>query len=92
MKAHPIVEGTGDAWPAVLGYNRLLPKEGGEILVRCAGDILVAAGVYERGPHDGLCDRLRAALGATGILEWPGYALFWRQAAEWLGSGKRSVS
>ena len=92
VKAHPIVEGTGDAWPAVLGYNRLLPKEGGEILVRCAGDILVAAGVYERGRTMAFATDCAPHWAPPEFLEWPGYALFWRQAAEWLGSGKRSVS
>ena len=92
VKAHPIVEGTGDAWPAVLGYNRLLPKEGGEILVRCAGDILVAAGVYERGRTMAFATDCAPHWAPPEFLEWPGYALFWRQASEWLGSVKRSVS
>ena len=39
--AHPTMAGLPETWPQVLGYNRLIPKEGAEIVAKVHEDPLV---------------------------------------------------
>ncbi|OZF51362.1 glutamine amidotransferase [Rhodococcus sp. 14-1411-2a] len=46
---HPTVSGSGTEWPALLGYNRVIAKDGVAVPATINGDPLVAAGAYGKG-------------------------------------------
>lgn len=47
--AHPALGGIEGEWPALLGYNRTLPKDGTTVLAMVGDDPLVAVGHHGRG-------------------------------------------
>lgn len=49
--AHPALGGCGDAWPSLFGHNRVVAKEGAQVLATIDGDPLVALDAY----HGGRC-------------------------------------
>ncbi|WP_159500609.1 glutamine amidotransferase [Microbacterium sp. 18062] len=82
---HPAIGGAGSEWPALLGYNRTIPKDGADVLATMGGDPLVAVGEYGEGrsavftsdcsPHwapPAFCD------------EWPGYAQLFNGIVRWV--------
>jgi uncharacterized membrane protein len=81
---HPILRSLNwDAAPVFLGYNRVGPRDGADLLMTAGGDPLLA--VWNRGrgrvaafassptPHWGAC-----------FIQWPGYAEFWRNVLTWV--------
>ena len=45
VKEHPVLAGLGE-WPRVLGYNKTVLKEDGELLATVEGDPFIALGTY----------------------------------------------
>lgn len=83
--AHPALGGVDGAWPHLLGYNRVRPRAGAEVLATLNADPLVAVGAYGSGrsavftsdcsPHwapEPFCE------------EWDGYAKVFGGLVEWL--------
>lgn len=83
---HPVVKGLPwNTFAPVFGYNEVLPKESGDVLVRIkeTGHPLIVAGEYGKGriltymsdpaPHWGINFEL-----------WEGYDSFWTQALNWV--------
>lgn len=80
---HPILRGLKwDTAPVFLGYNKVEPRRGADLLMTGDGDPLLAAWSRGRGrvvaftssptPHWGAC-----------FIQWPGYAEFWRNVLMW---------
>ena len=46
---HPIVAGLPTKWPDLLGYNRVLPKDGTDVVVTVGDDPLIVAGAFGSG-------------------------------------------
>ncbi len=83
---HPAVKGLPwDAFPPIFGYNELVPRDGGDVLVRVreTGHPLVVTGRHGKGrvliyasdpaPHWGINFEL-----------WEGYDAFWQKALRWV--------
>lgn len=47
--SHPSLGGSGEEWPALLGYNRVVAKGGVAVPATINGDPLVAAGTFGKG-------------------------------------------
>jgi len=81
---HPILDGIGGAWPALLGYNHLLAKPDATVLasyenrpilaVRAVGQGRTLAWASDVGPH--WCPE--------PFLEWEGFERLWGQSVRWL--------
>jgi uncharacterized membrane protein len=80
---HAILAGIPDAWPWLLGYNRVLPGRG-QTLMTINGDPLLVVDEAGRG---------RVAIYASDVLPhwapkefiaWPYYGRFWGQLIKWL--------
>lgn len=82
--SHPVSDGLGGAWPAILGYQRFAAKAGAEVVstvgahplvvVDRVGEGRVAAVATDMGPH---------WLPAE-FVEWDGYGRLWNQLIGWL--------
>jgi uncharacterized membrane protein len=87
VAAHPVVDGLEAAWPAVLGYNRVTPREDSQVLVTVGDDVLLAcrevvsgrtvAYTTDCGPH--WCP--------PPFVAWPGYRTLWQQMVRWASGG-----
>jgi uncharacterized membrane protein len=81
---HPVLDGVGDAWPALLGYNRFGLKDDAHLLARVGEDPLLAVRMVGAG---------RTAVWASDIgphwcpdefVAWPGYGRLFGQLTHWL--------
>ena len=81
---HPALDGVPEDWPAVLGYNRVTPRPGAEVLVRCAEDPLVACGEYHGGRSAVFTSDCAPHWGPPAFLDWPGYGPLWANLVAWL--------
>ncbi|MEM4029344.1 MAG: glutamine amidotransferase [Thermofilaceae archaeon] len=83
---HPVTRGI--AWetcPPFLGYNRLKPKRGAEVLARVGenGDPLIVA--WERGSGRVIAFASDPVLHwGINFVKWEQYGRFWTQALKWL--------
>jgi uncharacterized membrane protein len=86
---HPVFDGIPSQWPRFLGYSRILPKEGAELLMRAGDDAFLVLGEHGKGraaafasspgPHWG---------GMPEYLGWQGHDRFWCNLVEW-AAGRR---
>lgn len=82
---HPALGGAGENWPHLLGYNRVLPREGYEVLATVNEDPLVAVGDYGKGRtavFTSDCSPHWAP--AEFCEEWPGYDKLFGGLIDWL--------
>ena len=84
---HAIVEGMGEKWPVLLGFNELRLKPSAHLIAQVGQHPLLASMDVERG---------RSLIWASDIgphwcpkefAEWSGYSKLWQNAVKWL-SGK----
>lgn len=83
-KDHPVLKGIEGEWPTFLGYNRLLPKEGGEILAKCGKDVFLAVGQYGNGRTAAFASDCAPHWGTPEYLNWEHYGRFWSNMVKWL--------
>ena len=82
--AHPIIRGlAGDPWPALLGYNRVVPRTGASLVVAVGDDPLLVAGSYGAGRGVAVTSDGGPHWGPPPFLAWPGYATMWQQLVGW---------
>ncbi len=84
---HPVVAGLDQTWPAVLGYNRVTPRPDAQVLVAVGEDPLVVVGDCGRGRAMAFTTDCGPHWAPPPFVDWPGYAQFWKQAADWLSPG-----
>ena len=84
---HPVLDGVPAPWPALLGYNRVTERPGAEVLVRCAGDPLVACWEYGAGRSAVFTSDCAPHWAPPEFVAWPGYRRLWPNLLRWLASG-----
>ena len=84
QKDHPVVAGMPDQWPMLLGYNRLIAKEGAETPIRINGDPLVALGKYGKGRTCAFATDCAPHWAPVEFCTWPGYTRLWANLVTWL--------
>jgi len=80
---HPALGGTGSQWPALLGFNRTLPREGGEVLVEVDGHPLIAVREVGRGRSAVFTSDMSPHWAPPAFMEWEGYARLWTALVSW---------
>jgi uncharacterized membrane protein len=85
LAAHPIVAGLADEWPQLLGYNRVHPKPGADVIVELdSGDPLVVAWNRGQGRAVAFTSDCGPHWCPPPFLEWAGYGRLWPQLAGWV--------
>ena len=85
LPSHPIVEGLGGVWPALLGYNRVRPRDGAEIIVSVDDDPLIVAGTHGQGRAVAFTSDCGPHWCPPPFVDWDGYARLWVQLVGWAG-------
>lgn len=85
--SHAILSGVGDAWPALLGYNRFDVKEDAMVLARVDGAPLLAVRSVGEGRTLAWASDIGPHWCPDEFVEWPGYRLLFSQAVSWLAKG-----
>ena len=87
---HPLLSGIPlETLPPILGYNRVLPREGCPVIASWAGgsDPLLAAGEFGKGRTLAYTSDPAPHWGCNFVF-WEHYGRLWRNAVEWL-AGRR---
>jgi uncharacterized membrane protein len=82
---HPAIGGAGTEWPALLGYNKTVLKEGSTLVASINGDPLVAVaeiGLGRSAVFTSDCSPHWAPLAFCE--DWPGYASIFNGLTAWL--------
>jgi len=87
LPAHPIVAGLPDRWPALLGYNRVLPRDDADLVVSVAGDPLIVAGAHGQGRAVAFTSDCGPHWCPPPFVEWDGYAPMWQRVVTWVAGG-----
>ena len=81
---HPVMAGLPETWPQVLGYNRLLPKEGAEVVAKVHEDPLVVLGQYGEGRVCAYATDCAPHWSPEAFCNWEGYPVLWDNLLNWL--------
>ena len=84
MPEHPIAAGLGGEWPGVLGYNRLIPKPGAEVIAALNDDPMIVAGRYGAGRVVAYATDCAPHWSPEAFCEWEGYQRLWGNIVGWL--------
>ena len=84
MPDHPVLAGLPADWPALLGYNRVAPRDAASVLVTCGDDPLIAVGEYHAGRGAVFTSDCAPHWGPPAFMDWPGYAPLWANLVTWL--------
>ena len=82
--AHPILQGLPEQWPYILGYNKLIAKDGAEVLVSFDTDPIIAVGTYGSGRTMAYATDCAAHWAPAAMTEWAYYHQLWNNIAGWL--------
>jgi len=84
---HPIAAALPARWPALLGYNRVMPRPGADVVATVGDDPLIVAGTHGRGRGVAFTSDCGPHWCPPPFLEWPGYARIWQQLVGWVAGG-----
>jgi Uncharacterized membrane protein len=82
---HEILRGLPREWPAFLGYNRLIAKEGADVLLEADGDPFLAVHEYGKGRAAAFASDCSPHWAPPAFINWDGYGKLWNQLVSWLG-------
>lgn len=83
-KNHPILGGVTGDWPALLGYNQVVPKPGSDVVVSVGADPLIVAGTYGKGRSAVFTSDCGPHWAPPPFVDWAGYATVWNGIANWV--------
>jgi uncharacterized membrane protein len=87
LPQHPIVAGLSGEWPALLGYNRVLPRDDADLVVSVGDDPLIVAGRHGRGRGVAFTSDCGPHWCPPPFVDWEGYATLWQQLVRWVAAG-----
>jgi uncharacterized membrane protein len=89
---HVVLEGIPEDWPQFLGYQRVVPKAGAEVLAFVgSGDPLITVWSAGAGRAMAFTSDLAPHWG-TDFVKWDHYAAFWSKAIAWLAAGEAAAA
>lgn len=84
VKEHPVLDGIGNAWPRILGYNRTVAKADGEVIVTVEGNPFIALGEYGNGRSGAFTTDCAPHWAPPEFCDWEGYNKLFQNLAKWL--------
>jgi uncharacterized membrane protein len=83
-RAHPVLDGIPPDWPHFLGYNRVTPRDGADVLMQVGADPFLAVAEYGQGRAAAFASDCSPHWGSPEFLAWQHYTPFWDQLMSWL--------
>ncbi|OLT22874.1 cytoplasmic protein [Pseudonocardia sp. CNS-139] len=80
---HPVLGGTPAEWPLLLGYNRVVAREGAEVVARAGTDPLLVVGEAEAGRAVAFTSDLAPHWAPPEFIGWPCYRQLWASILTW---------
>jgi uncharacterized membrane protein len=87
LPEHPVLGGTPDQWPHLLGYNRLIAKPDADVVARAGGDPMLVTGSYGEGRAVAFASDLAPHWAPQEFVTWPHYAELWNSIVSWASAG-----
>ena len=87
LPAHPIARELPATWPALLGYNRVVPRDDADVVVAVGADPLLVAGRHGQGRSVAFTSDCGPHWCPPPFMEWGGYDAMWRQLVGWAAGG-----
>lgn len=84
VEDHPALAGVNGEWPAMLGYNRLIPNDDATVLVRHGDDPILVVGRFERGRTAAFASDLSPHWAPPEFVGWSGYGALWESLLSWV--------
>lgn len=86
---HQVLAGIPAQWPAVLGYNKTLCKDGCISLASIGGDPFIALGNFGKGRSAAFTTDCSPHWAPPEFCNWQYYNLFWKNLMDWLTQEKQ---
>ncbi|MET0772294.1 MAG: glutamine amidotransferase [Candidatus Limnocylindrales bacterium] len=81
---HPALAGVPAAWPRVLGYNRVEPRDGSTVLVARGDDPILVVGEHGAGRCAAFTPDLAPHWAPPEFVSWDAYGRLWQSLLGWL--------
>ncbi len=81
---HPVLAGLPAQWPQVLGYNRLIAKDGAEVVAKVGEDPMIVLGTYGAGRTCAYATDCAPHWSPETFCNWEGYPILWGNLLTWL--------
>jgi len=82
--AHDTVARVEGDWPDMLGYNRVTPKDNGNVVVMVGEDPLLVTGTYGQGRTAAFTSDCGPHWAPPPFVDWAGYAPLWQGILDWV--------
>ena len=82
--SHPALNGLPTQWPYILGYNKLIAKEGADVLVKFNGDPIITLGTYGDGRTLAYATDCTPHWAPAAMHTWEYYPKLWDNLVRWL--------
>ena len=83
---HAITRGMPSPWPGILGYHRLVAKEGTHVLATVGDHPLLVVGEHGAGRVAAFATDMGPHWLPREFVQWPGYDRLWQQLTAWLAN------
>jgi uncharacterized membrane protein len=80
---HEILNGISGPWPHFLGYNRIIAREGSDVVLRVGDDPFLVVGDVGKGRSAAFASDCSPHWGSPEFLKWEHYAEFWDRLMSW---------
>lgn len=81
---HEIMKSVPGDWPKLLGYNKLIPKENAEVVVKLNDDPMIILGNYGKGRVCAYATDCAPHWSPVEFCKWEGYSILWGNIMKWL--------
>lgn len=88
VKDHEVLAGIDGAWPPFLGYQRLIARPEGEVLLQAGIDPFLVLGRHGKGRVAAFASDCSPHWGTPEFVGWRHYARLWGQLASWLAASR----
>jgi uncharacterized membrane protein len=80
---HEIVDGLPSEWPYFLGYNKVVPKAGANVIMSAGSDPFLVVDEVGSGRVAAFASDCSPHWGSAAFMDWPYYATFWSRLVAW---------
>ena len=84
VKDHPVLAGLPKEWPHFLGYNKVTPLSGGDVVMTLDSDPFLAFGDFGKGRGGAFMSDCAPHWGPPEFMSWPGYDRLWQNIVGYL--------